>query len=167
MAARKGTKDFYKVLKVEKSASKADIKEAYRKLALALHPDRHDGCDMKAEEFKEVNEAYEVLKDDEKRAAFDRFGHSAFEQGGASSTSGFGGFSGVMSSVFIFSLRFTLTNSSKCLALGSVKALFPDAMSKCITNRRLIVIADPATIEIAYLAYMDYTSSVFLIICCN
>jgi DnaJ-class molecular chaperone len=71
MAARKGTKDFYKVLKVEKSASKADIKEAYRKLALALHPDRHDGCDMKAEEFKEINEAYDTLSDISRKQAYD------------------------------------------------------------------------------------------------
>ena len=58
-------------LLVRRSASKRDIKEAYRKLALALHPDRHDGCDMKAEEFKELNEAYDTLSDNSKRNAYD------------------------------------------------------------------------------------------------
>mmetsp|Transcript_13054 Transcript_13054/g.28296 ORF Transcript_13054/g.28296 Transcript_13054/m.28296 type:complete len:248 (-) Transcript_13054:55-798(-) len=71
MAARSGSKDFYRVLNVGKSASKKDIKEAYRKLALALHPDRHDGCDAKAEEFKTLNEAYDTLSDGSKRSAYD------------------------------------------------------------------------------------------------
>ncbi|MBM3487937.1 MAG: molecular chaperone DnaJ [Alphaproteobacteria bacterium] len=76
-------RDFYEVLGVERGANADDIKKAYRKLAMQYHPDRNQG-DQKAEQkFKEINEAYDVLKDDQKRAAYDRFGHAAFEQGGA------------------------------------------------------------------------------------
>ena len=62
-----------------RSASKKDIKDAYRKLALALHPDRHDGCDAKAEEFKALNEAYDTLSDMSKRSAYDTL--SGFDDG--------------------------------------------------------------------------------------
>ncbi|MFP6741523.1 MAG: molecular chaperone DnaJ [Alphaproteobacteria bacterium] len=75
-------RDYYEVLGVGRDASAGDLKSAYRKLAMAHHPDRNPG-DKKAEEtFKEAAEAYEVLKDDEKRAAYNRYGHQAF-QGGA------------------------------------------------------------------------------------
>ncbi|HUC86864.1 MAG TPA: DnaJ domain-containing protein, partial [Candidatus Saccharimonadales bacterium] len=67
-------RDYYEALGVSKSASADEIKRAYRKLALQHHPDRHGGDDS---EFKEINEAYEVLKDDKKRAAYDQFGHAA------------------------------------------------------------------------------------------
>ena len=71
---------------------------------------------------------------------------------------GLGGFSGVISSVLTFSFRLILTNSNKCRALGSVNALLPEAMSRCITNRRLMVIADPTIMDIAYLTYIEATS---------
>jgi molecular chaperone DnaJ len=75
-------RDFYEVLGVERGADAAALKSAYRKLAMKLHPDRNPG-DAEAEaKFKEVNEAYDVLRDDDKRAAYDRFGHTAFEGGG-------------------------------------------------------------------------------------
>ena len=75
--------DFYATLGVARDASADDLKKAYRKLAMQLHPDRNPG-DKKAEaRFKEISEAYDVLKDDQKRAAYDRYGHAAFEGGGA------------------------------------------------------------------------------------
>lgn len=76
-------KDYYEILGVSKGANAEDIKKAYRKLAMKYHPDRNQGNKDAEHKFKELNEAYEVLKDDQKRAAYDRFGHSAFEGGGA------------------------------------------------------------------------------------
>ncbi len=78
-------KDYYKILGVDRNASKEDIKKAYRKLALKTHPDRNPG-DKKAEEkFKEINEAYQVLSDPEKRARYDQLGasYNQWQQGGA------------------------------------------------------------------------------------
>jgi molecular chaperone DnaJ len=74
-------RDYYEVLGVARAASDADIKAAFRKLAMKFHPDRNPGDVDCEHHFKEVNEAYEVLKDADKRAAYDRFGHAAFEQG--------------------------------------------------------------------------------------
>jgi len=93
--------DFYKTLGVANDASAEEIKKAYRKLAMKHHPDRNQG-DGKAEQaFKDVNEAYEVLKDDEKRAAYDRFGHAAFEQGGPGGGGGHGaGFGSGFADIF-------------------------------------------------------------------
>ena len=73
---------FYDVLSVERTASDADLKASYRKLAMQYHPDRNAGDKNAEHRFKEVNEAYEILKDADKRAAYDRFGHAAFEHGG-------------------------------------------------------------------------------------
>lgn len=92
--------DFYTLLGIGRDANSDDIKKAYRNLAMKYHPDRNPGDEEAERKFKEVNEAYEVLKDEEKRAAFDRFGHSAFEQGRSSSGGGFGGFSDIFDEMF-------------------------------------------------------------------
>src|SRR5215813_2236462 len=76
-----GKRCYYEVLEVVRGASDADLKSAFRKLAMKWHPDRNPGDTSCEHRFKEINEAYEVLKDPDKRAAYDRFGHSAFEQG--------------------------------------------------------------------------------------
>ena len=77
--------DYYATLGVARDASADDLKKAYRKLAMQYHPDRNPGDKEAEAQFKEVSEAYDVLKDDQKRAAYDRFGHAAFEQGGGGS----------------------------------------------------------------------------------
>ena len=76
-------KDFYKVLGVDRNASADDLKKAYRKQAMKYHPDRNPDDKTAEHQFKEANEAYDVLKDDQRRAAYDRYGHAAFEQTGA------------------------------------------------------------------------------------
>ena len=84
-------RDYYDVLGVSRDADDKAIKSAYRKLAMANHPDRNPDDEAAADRFREASEAYEVLKDDQKRAAYDRMGHAAFEQGGAGGGAGFGG----------------------------------------------------------------------------
>src|ERR671916_88739 len=92
-------RDYYEVLGVAKGASEADMKSAFRKLAMKYHPDRNPG-DKDAElHFKEINEAYQTLSDGQKRAAYDRFGHAAFSQGAGGP--GFGNeFGDFMSDIF-------------------------------------------------------------------
>ena len=85
------SKDYYQILGLNKSASAAEIKKAYRKLALEHHPDRNKGDKASEEKFKEVTKAYEVLSDPNKKQTYDQFGHSAFEQGGPSGPGGAGG----------------------------------------------------------------------------
>jgi molecular chaperone DnaJ len=85
-------RDYYEILGLKSGAGDADIKRAYRQLAMRYHPDRNPG-DAKAETaFKEINEAYEILKDPQKRAAYDQFGHQAFEAGMAGGRGGAAGF---------------------------------------------------------------------------
>ena len=82
---------YYETLSVERTASDGDIKSAFRKQAMQWHPDRNSGDKDAEHRFKEINEAYEVLKDPDKRAAYDRFGHAAFEHGmGNGAAAGFG-----------------------------------------------------------------------------
>ncbi len=75
-------RDYYDVLGLKKGAATTEVKASFRKLAMELHPDKNPGDHTAEIKFKEINEAYDVLKDEQKRAAYDRFGHAAFEQGG-------------------------------------------------------------------------------------
>ena len=81
---------YYETLSVERTASDGEIKASFRKHAMQCHPDRNPGDNQAEHRFKEVNEAYEVLKDPDKRAAYDRFGHAAFEHGMGGGAAGFG-----------------------------------------------------------------------------
>lgn len=93
--------DFYELLEVERDADDATIKSAYRKLAMKYHPDKNGGCKDHEAKFKSVSQAYECLKDPQKRAAYDRFGHAAFQQGGGfGGGNDFSGFSDIFESVF-------------------------------------------------------------------
>ena len=94
-------RDYYEILAVERNASEQDLKSAFRKLAKDHHPDRNPGDKDAEQKFKELNEAYEVLKDPQKRAAYDRFGHAAFEGGMGGRGAGFGpDFASSMSDIF-------------------------------------------------------------------
>ncbi len=93
-------RDYYEILGVNRQATEADLKSAFRKLAKEHHPDRNPDDKSAEQKFKELNEAYEVLKDPQKRAAYDQFGHAAFE-GGRGGQSGFGpDFASSMSDIF-------------------------------------------------------------------
>ncbi|HXP30236.1 MAG TPA: molecular chaperone DnaJ [Stellaceae bacterium] len=93
-------RDFYELLGVARGASAEDIKKAYRKLAMEHHPDRNAGDQSAEQKFKDMSEAYDVLKDDQKRAAYDRFGHAAFENGGGRSGAGDFGFATGFADIF-------------------------------------------------------------------
>jgi len=93
------TADCYELLGVAKGASGEDIKRAYRKLAMQYHPDRNPGDAVAEQKFKDISHAYDILKDDQKRAAYDRYGHAAFENGGPG-RAGDAGFAGNFSDIF-------------------------------------------------------------------
>ena len=102
MAAQAKKRDYYEVLGVDRGAGEEDLKKSYRRLAIQFHPDRNPGDKQAEERFKELNEAYQVLSDPERRAQYDRYGHAAFQgpQG-----NGFGfeftqGFEEVFSDIF-------------------------------------------------------------------
>ncbi|WP_267386944.1 molecular chaperone DnaJ [Sphingomonas sp. GC_Shp_3] len=96
--------DFYELLECERTADDATIKASYRKLAMKYHPDRNAGCKDSEGRFKAISEAYDCLKDPQKRAAYDRFGHAAFKNGGPGGGRGgaqdFGGFSDIFENIF-------------------------------------------------------------------
>jgi molecular chaperone DnaJ len=95
--------DYYEMLGVDRTADDRTIKAAYRKLAMDCHPDRKGGCKDSEAKFKAINEAYDCLKDPQKRAAYDRFGKAAFQNGGGGNPfgeQGFDGFSDIFSSIF-------------------------------------------------------------------
>src|ERR1700712_1614539 len=100
---------YYETLEVERSANGDVLKSAYRKMAMKFHPDKNPGDHTAEVKFKEISEAYDVLKDDQKRAAYDRFGHAAFEggmgaaagaRGGDPFGGGFGSFGDVFEDIF-------------------------------------------------------------------
>jgi molecular chaperone DnaJ len=98
--------DYYELLQVEKTADDRAIKAAYRKLAMECHPDRNGGCPDSESKFKAISEAYECLKDPQKRAAYDRFGHAAFKNGGfggngnGNGAQDFGSFADIFDNIF-------------------------------------------------------------------
>ncbi|MCK9505187.1 MAG: molecular chaperone DnaJ [Porticoccaceae bacterium] len=94
-------RDYYEVLGVERGASEADIKKAYRRVAMKHHPDRNPDDASAEEKFKEASEAYEILSDKQKRAAYDQFGHAGVSGGaGGGGGAGFGNFSDIFGDVF-------------------------------------------------------------------
>jgi molecular chaperone DnaJ len=95
--------DFYELLEVERTADDATIKSSYRKLAMRYHPDKNPGCQDSEARFKAISQAYDCLKDPQKRAAYDRYGHAAFQNGGAGAgggQAGFGDFGDIFESIF-------------------------------------------------------------------
>src|SRR5881394_1593412 len=141
--------DYYDLLGVGRGADDAAIKAAYRRLAKEHHPDRHNGCSNKEAQFKAINEAYDILKDPQKRAAYDRFGRAAFQNGGSGQDpfgdAGFNGFSDIFSTIFGefmdpraqqnaargADLRYDLELTLEEAFTGVEKAINVQAMSRC------------------------------------
>ena len=94
--------DYYELLGVSRNVDAKELKSAFRKLAMKYHPDRNPDDKTAEKKFKEVSEAYEVLRDDQKRAAYDQYGHAAFENGGNGFGGGFagGGFADIFEDIF-------------------------------------------------------------------
>src|SRR5580693_5878629 len=93
-------KDYYEVLGVNRDASEDDIKKAYRKLAMKYHPDRNPDNPKAEEQFKEAKEAYEILTDANKRAAYDQYGHAGVDPSAGAAGAGFGGFADAFGDIF-------------------------------------------------------------------
>ncbi len=92
--------DYYELLEIERTADDGVIKTSYRKLAMKFHPDKNPGCADSEAKFKAISEAYDILKDPQKRAAYDRYGKAAFQNGGGGGGQGFGGFADIFDNIF-------------------------------------------------------------------
>ena len=143
--------DYYELLGVPRGADEAAIKAAYRRMAKECHPDRHNGCKQNEAKFKAISEAYDVLKDPQKRAAYDRFGKAAFNGGGGQDpfgSAGFEGFSDIFSTIFGefmdprgarqnaargADLRYDLELSLEEAFVGAEKTITIEAMAACGT----------------------------------
>ena len=143
--------DYYELLGIARGADDASIKSAYRRLAKECHPDRHNGCRDQEAKFKAISEAYDVLKDPQKRAAYDRFGKAAFQNGGGGqdpfAEAGFNGFSDIFSTIFGefmdpraqqnaargADLRYDLELSLEAAFTGSEQTITVQADSTCET----------------------------------
>jgi molecular chaperone DnaJ len=143
--------DYYELLGIQRGSDEAAIKAAYRRLAKECHPDRFNGCSEKEARFKAINEAYDVLKDPQKRAAYDRFGRAAFQNGGHGdpfAEGGFNGFSDIFSTIFGefmdprgarqnaargADLRYDLELSLEEAFTGVEKTITIDALARCET----------------------------------
>jgi molecular chaperone DnaJ len=142
--------DYYELLGVQRGSDEAAIKAAYRRLAKEHHPDRKNGCKESEDRFKAINEAYDVLKDPQKRAAYDRFGKAAFQNGGGGQdpfgSAGFEGFSDIFSTIFGdfmdprggrqnaargADLRYDMELSLEEAFTGVEKTITIDAMGQC------------------------------------
>ena len=142
--------DYYELLGVPRSADERTIKAAYRKAAMDCHPDRHGGCSDKEAHFKALSEAYDVLKDPQKRAAYDRFGKAAFNGGAGGNPfgagGGFEGFSDIFSTIFGefmdprgqrqnaargADLRYDMELSLEEAFAGATKAITVEALARC------------------------------------
>ncbi len=147
-------RDYYEVLGVSKSATEDELKKAYRKLAKANHPDLHPGDKECEARFKEINEAYEILSDADKRAKYDQFGHAAFDPsqgfggggfGGFGDFGGFGGFGDIFGDIFGFgggarnsnaprkgdNIRASVNVKFEEAAFGTVKEIFIGRVEQC------------------------------------
>ena len=115
--------DYYEVLGVSRTATQEEIKKGYRRMAMKYHPDRNKGDKHAEEKFKQVGEAYEVLKDEQKRAAYDRYGRSAFNGGAGGPGAGGSEVLMLLSSATwaIFSPRFSAEDTPAA----------PDRISRC------------------------------------
>src|SRR5438128_114540 len=141
--------DYHDLVGVQRGADEAAIKAAYRRLAKECHPDRHNGCRDQEARVKAISEAYDVLKDPQKRAAYDRFGKAAFQNGGGQDpfgSAGFNGFSDIFSTIFGefmdprgarqnaargADLRYDLELSLEEAFTGVEKAITVEALAKC------------------------------------
>ena len=154
MAAAK--KDYYEVLGVNRDASEEEIKKAYRKLAMKYHPDRNPDNPKAEEQFKEAKEAYEILSDDQKRGAYDQYGHAGVDpsMGAGAGGAGFGNFSDAFGDIFgdIFGgarggqrsnvyrgadLRYNMEISLEDAARGTETKIRIPVMAECETCPRL------------------------------